>query len=64
MKFTTNIASANAPINIVICVQERLSEGLALAVAQDLLQELPRKCTHARGLNFSLRRVVRISTTN
>src|SRR5260370_35046460 len=64
MKLAASTASASTPINSVMRVQERFSDGLALAVAQDISQERRRKCTHASGLNLSLRRVVSRSTTN
>src|SRR5258708_31980138 len=64
MKLAASTASASTPINSVMHVQERFSDGLALAVAQDISHERWRKCIHASGLNLSLRRVVSRSTTN
>src|SRR5258707_6574366 len=40
-------ASASTPINSVMRVQERFSDGLALAVAQDISQKRRRKCTRS-----------------
>src|SRR5215469_15661049 len=63
-KLVASAASASTPINSVMRAQERFSDGLALAVAQDISQERRKKCTHASGLNLSLRRVVSRSTTS